>query len=135
MMNEGKVFVLMVVVAPSSYIPIWRYENEPFLLFLSRLFLCDVGFVPIHPTHCNKKNCNPPTKKIATHPQKNCNPPTKKFNLSTKKIATHLNLGHGDLVILCVHLLVVAEDVSQLVVVFVLILVEDLKVDSLRAQI
>ena len=123
MMNEGKVFVLMVVVAPSSYIPIWRYQNElvkPFLLFLKRLFLCDAGFIPIHPTHCNKK--------IATHPQK-------KFNLSTKKIATHLNLGHGDLVILCVHLLVVAEDVSQLVVVFVFILVEDLEVDSLRAQI
>ena len=49
MMNEGKVFVLMVVVAPSSYIPIWRYENKhvkPFLLFLTRLFL-----VYTHPSH------------------------------------------------------------------------------------
>ena len=70
-----------------------------------------------------------PHKKIATHPQKNCNPPNQ------KKVATHLNLGHRDLVILCVHLLVVTEDVSQLVVVLVLILVEDLEVDSLRTQI
>ena len=83
---------------------------KPFLFFLTRLFLCDVGFIPIHPT------------------QKNCNPPTKNFS-------THLNLGDGDLVILCVHLLVVTEDVSQLVVVLVLVLVEDLEVDSLRTQI
>ena len=44
---------------------------------------------------------------------------------------THLNLCHRDLIILGVDLLIVAKDVSQLVVVLVLILVEDLKVDRL----
>ena len=42
----------------------------------------------------------------------------------------YLNLSHRDLVILCIHLLIIAEDVSQLVVVLVLVLVENLKVDS-----
>ena len=107
MMNEGKVFVLMVVVAPSlcsstTFLEVWMQKCKT---FFSRLF-CVIGFIPIHPTNCN-----------------------------IHRNVTDLNLGHRDLVILCVHLLVVAEDVSQLVVVLVLVLVEDLEVDSLRTQI
>ena len=51
------------------------------------------------------------------------------FLLSSR--TTYLNLSHRDLIILCIDLLIVAEDVSQLVVVLVLVLVEDLKVDRL----
>ena len=50
------------------------------------------------------------------------------YSLSSR--ITYLNLSHRHLVILCIHLLIIAEDVSQLVVVLVLVLVENLKVDS-----
>ena len=43
----------------------------------------------------------------------------------------YLNLCHRDLIILCIHLLIIAKDVSQLIIVLVLVLVEDLKVDCL----
>lgn len=55
------------------------------------------------------------------------------FLLSSR--TTYLNLSHRDLIILCIDLLIVAEDVSQLVVVLVLVLVEDLKVDRLWAEV
>ena len=53
------------------------------------------------------------------------------FTFSLSSRITYLNLSHRDLIILCIDLLIVAEDVSQLVVVLVLVLVEDLKVDRL----
>ena len=53
------------------------------------------------------------------------------FTFSLSSRITYLNLSHRDLIILCIDLLIVAEDVSQLVVVLVLVLIEDLKVDRL----
>ena len=53
------------------------------------------------------------------------------FTFSLSSRITYLNLSHRDLIILCIDLLIVAEDVSQLVVVLFLVLVEDLKVDRL----
>ena len=54
---------------------------------------------------------------------------------SISYLLSYLNLCNWDLVILCIDLLIFPEDVPQLVIVLVLVLVEYLKVDSLRAEI